>query len=308
MTIHATIEQVYSGHADAVYCLERGPDSSTVYSGGGDGFVGSWDAEAGTFTEPVAKMPATIYSLLKHPDQNVLFSGLQNGLFFVLDLDGRSVIKSIQLGKEGLFDLAFLPEAGSVLVASGDGFIHRIDGNTFELVQSLNLTDKAIRCLGVSPCGRFVVAGSSDHHVYFLEFEDELRLRQVFKAHDNSVFTAVYQAGYSLLTGGRDALLRQWDWDKNRSEWIAGQKIAAHNFTVNKIAVQPGSGLVATASRDKTAKIWNAGTMELLKVLDLPKFPGAHTHSVNTLVWLNDHNLLTTGDDKRMIRWRIDQR
>jgi WD40 repeat protein len=305
MRVDASIQQVYSGHADALYCLERGRDN-LLYSGGGDCFIGTWDIVSGAFLEPLAKMPATIYSLLAHPDRPTIYSGLQNGTLFTLDTDARSIEKSLQLSTQGIFSLALLQEGKLLAAASGEGFIYLLDTADNSLVQSLNLTDKAIRTLSVSPCGRFLIAGASDHKIYFLHMDDELVLEQVIDAHDNSVFTAIYKEGYVLLSGGRDAMLKQWTWDGSKREWQAGDAVPAHNYTINRIAPNPGGRIFATASRDKTIKIWNTETLDLLKVINLEKHEAGHTHSVNTLLWLDENNLLSAGDDKRIIRWRFN--
>lgn len=299
------MHQVYSGHADAIYCLIANRDNSLLYSGSGDSFIGQWNTLSGAFEEPVAKMPATIYSLALHPKEDTLYSGLINGVLFSLDLSTKTIIKSLQLGQSGLFSLALSHDGHHVCIASGDGLIYVLDHDSQELIQSLKLTDKAIRTIEFSPCGQFVIAGSSDHQLYFLEFDGELKLRQVLKAHDNSVFTAIYKEGFALLTGGRDAMLKQWLWNDGVQAWKGDQSIAAHNFTVNKIAISPDKHFVATSSRDKTIKIWGFKSLDLLKVINLEKYPGSHTHSVNTIMWLDKHTLISAGDDRRMISWKI---
>ena len=72
MKLDIAIDQIYSGHADAIYCLETFSGSNDLYSGSGDGFIGSWDLSTGAFKEPLAKMPATIYSLCNDRKQNTL--------------------------------------------------------------------------------------------------------------------------------------------------------------------------------------------------------------------------------------------
>ena len=234
-------------------------------------------------------------------------AGLQNGSLFALDLADRSILRSVQLSNQGIFSLALINEGQNILAASGEGFIYMLNTKDQSLVQSLNLSNKAIRSLQISPCGRFVIAGCSDHKLYFLKVEDKLLLQQVIEAHDNSVFTATYKEGYVLLSGGRDAMLKQWTWSHEEKEWQIDDSIPAHNYTVNKIALNPSRRLFATGSRDKTIKIWQTKPIELLKVINPEKFPNGHTHSINTLHWLDDSTLLSAGDDKKIISWKINE-
>ena len=61
----------------------------------------------------------------------------------------------------------------------------------------------------------------------------------------------------------------------------------------------------ATASRDKTMKIWDANNFKLLKVIDTVR-NGGHINSVNTLRWSKYNNWLISGsDDRSIIIWEI---
>ena len=89
--------------------------------------------------------------------------------------------------------------------------------------------------------------------------------------------------------------------------WIKSLKIVfaqpAHWFTINAIAFHPNGQFFATASRDKTIKIWDANTFELLKVLEVIRDKG-HVNSVNALLWHPYQELLlSAGDDRSIIIW-----
>jgi WD40 repeat protein len=61
----------------------------------------------------------------------------------------------------------------------------------------------------------------------------------------------------------------------------------------------------ASASRDKTIRIWSAETYELQKSIDKEKYDG-HLNSVNKLLWLHSHNYLISGsDDRSIIIWKV---
>jgi len=124
-----------------------------------------------------------------------------------------------------------------------------------------------------------------------------------WQAHDNSVFSLQYVEENSLLlSGGRDAHLNIWDLKANHS---LVQSLPAHNYTINAFALSPSGDYFATASRDKTLKIWDTHSFQLLKVVDFARNL-AHTHSVNRICWLkSDNSLISCSDDRRIIRWQV---
>ena len=74
----------------------------------------------------------------------------------------------------------------------------------------------------------------------------------------------------------------------------------AHWFTINKIGAIPELSAFATASRDKTWRLWSTDDFELLKSIDVQK--GGHINSVNALVWIPEAGLMVSAGDDRLIR------
>jgi WD40 repeat protein len=63
--------------------------------------------------------------------------------------------------------------------------------------------------------------------------------------------------------------------------------------------------LIITGSRDRSIRIWDDITLELLKEISMTKYK-AHTHSVNYLLWMEKEKvLLSASDDKTVKSWII---
>ena len=78
---------------------------------------------------------------------------------------------------------------------------------------------------------------------------------RIEQAHENSVFSDCYHPNLPLLlSGGRDAHLKAWRLDDDFTNTYSQP---AHWFTVNAIAFHPEAKWLATASRDKTIKIFS---------------------------------------------------
>ena len=115
------------------------------------------------------------------------------------------------------------------------------------------------------------------------------------------VFSLAYSPnGSQLVSGSRDAQVKIWD--ANNYELI--HNIPAHLYAVNSIAFHPDRPYFATGSMDKSIKIWGADDFKLYKIISREKGFDSHQLSVNKLVW-NEDQLISTGDDKRIILWEM---
>jgi WD repeat-containing protein 61 len=146
---------------------------------------------------------------------------------------------------------------------------------------------------------RFLYTGASDCHIYITDVIGWQPVGVWRNAHDNSVF-AVSGKGEVLLTGGRDAHLKAHH--LSGGQLISNQP--AHWFTINAICPMNAISCFATASRDKTIRIWNDADVTPLYTLDVQR--GGHVNSVNALHWNEEMKLLASAGDDRIIRlWSL---
>jgi WD40 repeat protein len=301
-----------TGHRAAVYALAPGKDVRHFLSAGGDGWVAEWNLDAPDSGQLAASVETQIFSLCAL-NANRLVAGNMNGGVHWIDRESPDKSLNIQHHKKGVYDIA--AAGGWVFTAGGDGILTRWDSEKGRTLESFQLSNQALRAVSFSEKRNELAVGASDNSIYLLDSET-FELKTTLKnAHSNSVFTLAYSPdSRQLLSGGRDAMLRVWDFENSqsltpRSALLAPSlspltpKEAAHLFTVNHIVFSPDGKLFATASRDKTLKIWDSQTFQLLKVADTMRH-GGHINSVNRLLWLPDC-LVSCSDDRTVILWEV---
>jgi len=244
-----------------------------------------------TRTEERTGHTAAIYALS--------FDTLENGGLVAGALDGgvhwlypEEPERNLHVAQHTRGVFAVLRVGEEVFTAGGDGVLTRWNAKTGRTIESLPVSGNSLRCIAKTLPGDELLIGASDGNIYSID-PNAMKLKRSCVANDPSVFTVgVHSAGAPfMVSGGRDARLLLYDLMDGRQVG----NISAHNSTINNLAFSPNGKFLATASRDKTVKLWDAKTWKLLKVCEVVRDRG-HVNSVNCLLWLDDKTLITAGD------------
>lgn len=287
----------FTGHRNSIYTLAPGSEPNTFFSAGADGFVVRWLLEQPDEGVMLVNAGKPVYSMLPIPERNELFIGTATGNLHIADLMLGQEKRNVELHQRGIFDVKVI---GNYLFSAGeDGKVKIWSVDTLALLQEIPVSEKSVRCLSFSPDGKLLAAGCSDQNIYLIDGNGTLT--DTISEHGSSVFSVVWSPDSRyLISGGRDARLHVHEVS---AAFAPIETIPAHNYHINHIAYNPKGNLFATASMDKTVKIWDSSNFQLLKVLDT-KFEG-HLSSVNRVLWLNDEELLTASDDRQIIHWKV---
>jgi WD40 repeat protein len=305
MTIDIKKTTQLTGHQGSVYTLTDSRAPQYFLSGAGDGWVVEWDLAKPEVGKLLAKIETNIFALLFIKEKNLIVAGNRDGGIHFIDLNDPAQNKNVAHHNKGVFSTQLIDN--QLITLGGEGSITRWSLDEKRTLESLQLSSKSLRSMDFSTSRNEFAVGASDGNIYILD--KNFDLKKIIKAHKNSVFTVKYAPdGQYLLSGGRDAMLNMWD---VASDFKNISSLPAHLYTLNDIAFHPTNPtLFATASRDKTIKIWhfnpqNTEGPTLLKVLDTIRY-GSHINSVNSLLWSSYNNyLLSASDDRSIIVWEI---
>ncbi|TVR41659.1 MAG: WD40 repeat domain-containing protein [Cryomorphaceae bacterium] len=289
-----------TGHSAGIYALTAGRSAHTVLTGSGDNMVAEWDLRSPQVLPFAIRLETTVYAL-KHLPKNRLAIGQGRGGIHIIDLENKAELRHLALHQKAVFDLHFLAPANQLISFSADGTFGVWDAESFELVRHIPMGDLKMRRASSSPDGQLLVTSGNDGRlrVFETEFFNEIH---TFNAHDKSSNVSLFTPDSAkLISGGWDGHLRMWDVRNNFNKRL---EIPAHNYAIYDMCFSPDGHLLATASRDKTVKIWDAETLRPLARLDVKA--GGHSHSVNALHWNRETGLLVSaGDDRRLIGWEM---
>lgn len=285
-------------HQGSVYALCGGATEDEFYSAGSEGIVAKWNLHHLNEARAAAKVDGQVFALLYQPHGNRLVLGTMSGGMHVIDLNERKEVHYITYHEQSIFDLK--EHKGKIFAASKDGTLTVWNSDSFQLERVLVISDQSLRCMAIHEDSNLAAVGCSDNHVYLIDLS-EWKIISKLSGPANSVFSVCFFDEDRLAAGSRDAQLYVYDVKSHRQI----QHIKAHLYTINHIVSIPEQNIFITASRDKTIRIWNTQTFDLLKSLDKEKYDG-HINSVNKLLWIPSRNyLVSVSDDRAVIIWKI---
>lgn len=292
----------FVGHSGSVYALENGLEENLFFSGSSDRFVTQWNVntfESAAFT---AKLPGIIYCIKYIPNYNLLLCGTSEGIIHVINTKEKKEIKALKNHSAPLFAINYSKKNNLIFSSGGDGKISIINPDLLSVQQILTVSNSKVRSLEINFLETELLVACGNEEVKIFSLPD-LKLLKSFNANKLATNTAVYQHGSNtILSGGRDAILNIYTTDNYTVE----KSIAAHNYAIYDIKFLDDLNLFATASRDKTFKLWNSLQHEFIVRVNAENYLG-HTHSVNRLLWLKENQiLLSAGDDRKIIAWKVN--
>jgi coatomer subunit beta' len=166
------------------------------------------------------------------------------------------------------------------------------------LVKSFEVTELPVRSAKFISRKQWIVAGSDDMFIRVYNYNTMDKVKQ-FEAHTDYIrCVAVHPTLPYVLSSSDDMLIKLWDWDKG---WTCTQIFEGHSHYVMQVTFNPkDNNTFASASLDRTVKIWNLGSPEPNFTLE------AHQKGVNCVEYFNGGDrphLITGSDDQTAKVW-----
>jgi len=305
MRLQSTKLAHLKGHQAPVYALSRFHSPQTFLSGGSDGYLVSWNLEHLPNGRLEMRVDSCIFCIDFHPERNWAAVGTMQGGIYWLDLENNRLINQQFAHEKGVFSLKFIQNR--LFSCGADGCLSVWDLDNQKREESLHISPTTLRNFVYLEDKNQLVVGASGGNLHIVDINNFRLEKGIPEAHNQSIFSLFYDPKRAQIwTGGRDAYLKCWQTspvDNNEPPNCLFSQ-PAHLFCINSISANPSLELIATASRDKTVRIWDMDTQQLLKSVDLVK-NGGHLRSVNSLLWANNELLISASDDKSLIVWEI---
>ncbi len=285
-------------YGGGVECLAFSPDGCRLVSGHDDNALRVWDLPSGRTLHIIKGHTKRILHVAFSPDGRTIASGGNDGTVRLWDgtTGGPRISFTVHTGAIG--GLVFTPDGQTVLSGGSDRTIQAWDPATGAVRYVLRGHFEPVRDLTLSPDGRSLASVSDDKTCVLWDLPDQ-RPRLTLRGHTGRVNAVAFSHdGRTIATSSDDQTVRVWDaatgspqgvleghidrvdglafspdgrlassaLDKTIRLWdpVSGQTLLVlkgHAGRIPRIRFSPDGRTLASASHDRTLKLWEAAPL-----------------------------------------------
>jgi WD40 repeat protein len=292
-------------YGDDIYSVAFSPDGRTAVSGGRDTTAVLWDLETGELKQKFTDYENTINAIIFGPDGRTILAGGRgdDSAMIEWDIETGQVVRRFEGHKEAIEGLDLLPDGSAFLSMSTDGVLNLWSFETGDIIHQMNISDEnlnatigAVRASAVSPDGRTAVTGDENFGVMLWDLSSGELLRSYeIPAGVNEV--TFHPDNGTVLVGALTGTIYALDLQTGE---ITGS-LTGHSEAVMNLFVMPDGRYAASASVDKTARLWE---LERGHVIRRFAPPGALTFEVELSP--DGRTALSGSNDGTVTLWGVE--
>ncbi len=307
-------------HPGGVYGVSFSPDGTMIASGGVDKKIIIWNQVGKMLFSPSEGHKETIWSVRFSPNSQFVASASIDDTIKIWSKKGE-LIQILKGHKGNVYDVSFSKNSDRIYSSSRDGNIIIWDVKTgrsletFKNPNSLNKSEYDILGLDLEPLKNHVVVytGNKDYELTLWDLKNKSNkgIKTIGKTQSLIMSARFNRNGNMIISCDNKGNIKIWD--------ITGKLIGlinSHKDITLYAEFSYDSKYIASASLDKTIKIWNVdevlniwknsqrGVAQPLTIL------AGHTSTVNRVSFnpLNSQSIASASSDGTVIIWEIPRK
>jgi len=321
------------GHADGVLTVRFSPDGKQLLSGSLDKTARLWDLGTKEVVQTFKGNSWWVWAAEFSPDASRIVTAGQDGKAIVWErrgarseergaetrsslLDPRSLYTQLTefSGHDGaIYSARFSPNGDLVATGGYDKLVmiwspnevqpidiaRRLEGQPDPKPTYLRLAghDGPVRCVAFSPNGQLVVSGSEDNSLRVWDVASGEGVKTL-RGHGSGVRSCAFSPDRKHILAGDDRRVCVWDLAGYQEVRVLHATVfAGHEDAVLSARFSHDGKQIVTASRDRTASLWDAASGEPLR-----RFQEGHEFLVSAAQFFPDGKHIATGAGDNSVR------
>lgn len=299
------LQCVLKGHQSVIRSISFSHNGVSLISTSNDGTIRIWDALNGKCTKVLRDDEKFMLFAVFSSDDDYIAAVSYDKYVRIWSVHSGKLIQKLEGHTDIVTNVSFSPDSRMLASGSEDNTICVWDTNTWKCKRVLRGHKGFVLSIDFSPNCLFLVSGSLDGTIRLWEMEKG-QCVCVLKGHTDRVSNVLFHKGGQLvISSSDDATIRIWElfsyepisvslndvsYLRSSSSNSAGTLIAGvegyneicitdidtksilrtgygHIDDVSCVIFSPDDKYIASASYDKTVRIWNASTLECVHVL-----------------------------------------
>jgi len=234
------------------------PDGNRIASGSADNTVRLWSPDGKPIGQPL-RHDDWVTSVAFSPDGNRIATASADNTVRLWDTDGKPIGQPLR-HDDTVLTVAFSPDGTRVASGGVDKTVRLWDAATGQPIGPPLRHDDSVISVAFSPDGSRIATGSGKT-VRFWNVATGQPVGGPME-HDDLVNAVAFSRNGTLASASADKTVRLWD--------MNGQPIGEplrHDDSVLSVAFSPDGTRIAAGDYDRTIRLWDAGTRQLVGVL-----------------------------------------
>jgi WD40 repeat protein len=301
--------QVLRGHDACVWSVVFHPNGKTLFSAGEDNAIWRWEIETGACLSVWTGHQHWIRAIALSPDGETIASASFDQTIKLWDLETGTCLDTLTGHHKTVTSVSFSADGQFLASGSYDQTIKLWDLETRRCLKTLQKHTHSIWAVAFHPHDDLLASGGEDYTARLWNFETG-RCTKTLQGHSNKIYSIALHSTQRLLASSHeDQTIKLWDFDRSVDRQSGSLTVKTKPFRVLRghrgrilsVAFSPSRHLLASASTDRTIKLWNPDTGEFLQTLQ------GHTSWVWAIAFHpTEHLLASASYDQTIKLWDVE--